>query len=465
MAWQSLGSAELRNGGSLMGWCTFEYDDSSSEPRSVRLRISGASGAYFYVDFRDVYVAGNYVGSWSNLTQNSGVFWSGSVSGGRNVTASWTNPWYAGTQYPSVTGYLPAGGTTPTGLSTTLGTVGTDWAEITVNLSSYGSPSDSANRYIEAAILGSSSYGNPYKYKTKKAVNTNTFTIDNSGSGNLTIVPNTQYHYGGYASNTVKSTSTVTGTFVTLPAKPTLTAIDQGHGQIDFAVAHATEGSAKTVAEEYSTDGGTTWTTITGGAFTLTLATQTEVTVRRFSDAGESSEIVTVTPTFTNGIYASVSGQSKKVEHIYIPGQSRTLVGASINLGPIFVRFNEQTFVRKFNEESAFRRYIAMGWRVEKLAVRAYKVNTTTTKYQFLIKFNESAIYGRLVEVDNDLDAFLTQSAMWGVSILSNLALGTLYESAVTASYAVTEALSTKKVRKVYASVDGKSTLVFEDVS
>lgn len=257
------------------------------------------------------------------------------ISWAFNVRSSWAGYW---DNYGSITATgSPIGpdGTPPTGLTTTLGNVGPNWAEITVNISSYGSPSTSASRYIEAAILGSSTYGNPYRYKKQTAVTSNTFTVDNSGSGSLTIAPNTQYHYGGYATNTVRSTSTVTGTFVTLPAKPTLIAVDQGHGQIDFTVSHATEGSAKTVTEEYSTDGGTTWTTITGGAFTLTLATQTEVIVRRISDAGESSETVTVTPTFTNGIYASVSGQSERIKKIYLPinGVSKKVkkVYASVN--------------------------------------------------------------------------------------------------------------------------------------
>lgn len=226
-------------------------------------------------------------------------------------------------------------GTPPTGLTATLVEAGPDWADIAVSISSWGSPSTSANRYIEASILGSSSYGNPYKYKTATAVTSATLHVDNTVGGNLTIVPNTQYRVGGYATNRTRNASTVGATFVTLPAKPALTAIDQGHGQINFTVSHATEGSAKTVTEEYSTDGGTTWTTITGGAFTLTLATQTEVIVRRISDAGESSETVTVTPTFANGIYASVSGQSKKIKKIYLPinGVSKKVkkVYASVN--------------------------------------------------------------------------------------------------------------------------------------
>lgn len=277
------------------------------------------------------------------ISQGGSQSWnfSGSVSASPTATSASLYSWFSGSEFTGNNSGDPWSisfekyGTDPSGLTATLSDVGPDWADIAVSISSYGNPSTSANRYIEAAVLGSSSYGNPYKYKTATAVTSTTLHVDNAGSGNLTIAPNTQYHYGGYATNTVRGTSTVTGTLVTLPAKPTLTAVDQGHGQIGFTVSHATEGSAKTVTEEYSTDGGTTWTTITGGAFTLTLATQTEVIVRRISDAGESSETVTVTPTFTNGIYASVSGQSKKIKKIYLPinGVSKKVkkVYASVN--------------------------------------------------------------------------------------------------------------------------------------
>lgn len=211
-----------------------------------------------------------------------------------------------------------ASGTQPTGLTATLGDVGPDWADIDVSISSYGSPATSANRYIEGAVLGGSSYGAPYRYKTATAVTSSTLRIDNSTSGALTITPNTAYHYGGYASNTVMSTSTVAGRFTTLPAVPVISAVDQGHGQIAVTVTHANEGSALSITEEYSVDGGSTWTTITGGAFTLNLSAQTVVTVRRSSSAGSSQDTVTVTPTFTVGIYASVINRSKSMKKVYV---------------------------------------------------------------------------------------------------------------------------------------------------
>lgn len=205
----------------------------------------------------------------------------------------------------------------PSGLTTSLVDFGPDWADISVHLGSWGSPSGSASRYIEAAILGTSTYGNPYKNDTRTAVMDATIRVDNSGRGNLVVTPNTQYWYGGFATNNSADTSVVSGQFTTLPAVPVMNAIDQGHGVIAVTVTHATEGSALTVTEEYSTDGGTTWTTITGGAFTVTLSTQTVITVRRSSTSGISSTTITVTPSFTTAIYGSVLNKTAEVKHIY----------------------------------------------------------------------------------------------------------------------------------------------------
>lgn len=229
-----------------------------------------------------------------------------------------------------------ASGSVPTGLTTSLSSYGKDWADIAVNLGSWGLPSSASGRYIEGAVLGSSTYGNPYRFTNiKTGVSSATLRVDNSKSGNLTIIPNTRYRYGGYASNTVMATSVISGTFITLPETPIIEAIDRGHGVIDFTVTHATEGSALTVTEEYSIDGGSTWVAITGSAFLLALSGQTVVQVRRRTTSGSSSATVTVTPVFTYGIYASIINKTKSIEKGYASVNSKTKkiekVYASVN--------------------------------------------------------------------------------------------------------------------------------------
>lgn len=215
--------------------------------------------------------------------------------------------------------YFDASSTPPSAPSVSLVDYGQDWADIAVSISSWGTPSGSASRYIEAAVLETSSYRDPYKAKKLYAQMSGTIHVANNSYdfGSITITPNTQYSYGGYVTNTAQTANTVGGQFTTLPAVPVINAIDQGHGVIDVTVTHAAEGSALTVTEEYSTDGGTTWTTITGGAFTVTISTQTVLTVRRSSTAGASSGTVTVTPSFTTAIYGSVLNKTVEVKHIY----------------------------------------------------------------------------------------------------------------------------------------------------
>lgn len=263
------------------------------------------------------------------------------ISWAFNVRSSWAGYW---DNYGSITATgSPIGpdGTPPTGLTATLVEAGANWADIAVSISSWGSPSGSANRYIEASVLGSSTYGNPYKFKTATAVMSATLHVDNTGSGNLTIVPNTQYCVGGYATNKTRSASTVGATFATLPAVPVIAAVDQGHGVINFTVTHANEGSAYTVTDEYSADGGTTWTAISGGAFSLTLSTQTEVIVRRSSTAGDSVATMTVVPQFDVGIYASANGKTVKVTKVYAPSQGSSPVAKKV--AKIYASVNGKT--------------------------------------------------------------------------------------------------------------------------
>ena len=232
--------------------------------------------------------------------------------------------------------YFDPAGTAPTDLTATLVNFGPDWARIAVSISSYGTPSTSANRYIEAGVCQGPNYGGPYKYNTAQAVTSNTFTISNtSPGGTMTIAPNTSYIYGGYATNNTVDVATVGGTFVTLPSAPVLSAIDMGGGQIEVDVTHAAEGSAYQVTEEYSVDGGTTWNQILNNKFSLLLNAQTVVTVRRVSTAGASTNTITITPQFTTAIYASVINQTKKVKHIYasVNGQTKKVekVYVSVN--------------------------------------------------------------------------------------------------------------------------------------
>ncbi len=225
-------------------------------------------------------------------------------------------------------GGIPQGAVAPSGLNVSISSVADTGATFSVSLSSYGTPSGEANRYIEASIMGQSTYGGKYRWATKKAATSATITVNNNSATNssnpLTIVPNTQYWYGAYATNTSLSTSTVKGTFVTLPAYITsITANDVGQGEVYFTVNHASEGSANTVVTELSYDQ-ETWQTVSD-EFNLSLSEQTTLYVRRSNNSGSTPIFsISVTPSTRVKLYGSVNSQSQEIKKLYgsVNGQS-----------------------------------------------------------------------------------------------------------------------------------------------
>lgn len=218
-------------------------------------------------------------------------------------------------------GGIPQGAVAPSGLGVSISSVQDTGATMRVTLSSYGTPSSEANRYIEAAIMGQSTYGGKYRYDTATAKTNATITVNNSSKTNssnpLTIVPNTQYWYGAYATNTVMSTSTVKGTFITLPAYISDVVVnDVGNGEVVISVLHASEGTADTVYTEYSYNQ-TDWTVIQE-TFRLTLHSATTLYVRRRNSTGTTPvRTVSIVPATTVKLYGSVNNQAKEIRKLY----------------------------------------------------------------------------------------------------------------------------------------------------
>lgn len=214
-----------------------------------------------------------------------------------------------------------ASGTAPTGLGVTLKSVQDTGATMAVTLSSYGTPSSEANRYIEAAIMGQSTYGGKYRWATSKAATSATITVNNNSATNssnpLTIVPNTQYWYGAYATNTVMSTSMVKGTFITLPAYiKDVTVNDVGGGEVTVSVIHASEGTATTAYTEYSYNQ-TDWTVVQD-TFSLTVHSATTIYIRRRNSTGTTPvRTVSIVPATTVKLYGSVNNQAKEICKLY----------------------------------------------------------------------------------------------------------------------------------------------------
>ena len=223
---------------------------------------------------------------------------------------------------------IPQGAVAPSGLNVSISSIADTGASFSVSLSSYGTPSSSDGRYIEASIMGQSTYGGKYRYDIAKNKSSSTITVNNSSKTNssnpLTIVPNTQYWYGAYATNTSLSISKVQGTFVTRPAYITsITANDVGQGEVYFTVNHAAEGSANTVVTELSYDQ-KTWQTVSD-EFNLSLSRQTTLYVRRSNNSGSTPIFsISVTPSTRVKLYGSVNNQAQEIKKLYgsVNGQS-----------------------------------------------------------------------------------------------------------------------------------------------
>lgn len=234
--------------------------------------------------------------AWYNSAHTS-TYW--------DVTKNWTVSFDPGTQAPS-------------GLSAQFVSCTDTAVTLDVDVGNYGTPASASGRYVEGAVLSSSSYSGTYRYKQASNTSSARLIITNSDSGALTITPNTEYHYGVYANNTSASSSAVASdTFVTLPAYITsVNAVHTGGGVVNIAVAHAAEGSALTVYTEYSWDG-ETWTAVSD-TFNVTVSSRRPIYIRRTSDAGETPiYMLSIAPNNGPQIYGSVSNQAKNLSPVY----------------------------------------------------------------------------------------------------------------------------------------------------
>ena len=321
-----------RVSGSYNTYATFSWwvSGSGSDYTDVSWNLTGKTAGpnqYIHVYSASVTVNGTTYSSWSGNMYNGTVMLSNTTrihhtgeftfSASAGIAQYSSNSWYSG----NGSWTLPARGTTPTGLDVTINSVQDTGATMRVTLGSYGNPSSEANRSIEAAIMGQSTYGGKYRYGTSKASTTAVITVNNNSSTNssnpLTIVPNTKYWYGAYATNTVMSTSTVKGTFITLPAYISDVKVnDTGGGEVTVSVVHASEGKAATVYTEYSRNK-TDWTTVQD-TFSLTVHVATTIYVRRRNSTGTTPvRTVSIVPATTVKLYGSVNNQAKEIRKLY----------------------------------------------------------------------------------------------------------------------------------------------------
>ena len=320
MAWVTVATTNLGDSSATYGYVYLQYDNSSTgTSRTSRLRFEIRSGYSVYVYIDNLALDGSSVRG-RFLCQGTMDFWTGSLAAGtRKFT--WSCPWYSGTRSYTCSGNIPSGVTPPSGLSATLNSKTYNSATIKVSLSSYGVPSSTDGRYIEAAVLNQNSYGASYRYAVAKNTTSSTITVNNSSSANpssFNIEANHKYWYGAFASNTQANTSTVTGSFYTpCPPLATLTFASQTYSTYNTVNAtinytRQTDAGAETRTGyyRYSTDGGSTYSSWTSfgtisvavgstASFIANVPTASNITLQAKINTPNGGDSTTKTVTFS----------------------------------------------------------------------------------------------------------------------------------------------------------------------
>lgn len=294
--------------------------------------ISGDSGNFNYSGSAGITVSGGQQGTWQQIYFASRTF--DASRSGNTIYVGWrvTNDnsgYLEGSAVAAIT--LPQAYTTPSGLSVSVAERYKDGFKFNVSLSSYGVPSDASGRYIEAAVLGQNSYGGTYRYQIASNTKSASITVTNSNyrGGGLTINPNTMYYYGGYASNTQRNISTVSGSITTLADAPTLSVTRIGETSVTVSYSTPADGGKYAKNIQYSLDNGTTWTTgatvntgaASSGTFEISnLHNGTTYTMKcraNTSSGNTAGSDVVFTTLESYKIYVPVNGKTKKVKKVY----------------------------------------------------------------------------------------------------------------------------------------------------
>jgi hypothetical protein len=274
-----------------------------------------------------------------------------SYSGGAQISASagfWSYVFGSADISLGDAVYVPQFVTPPTGLSVSLLETYTNGAKFRVSIDGYGTPSGVNGRCIEAGICAQNSYGPTYKNNIAYNTTSSDITVTNASTrGTLTIRPNTQYYYGGYATNTASGgdTSKIQGQFVTKAEAPTVQFVSATPNSATLSYSVGADGGYHDRSVQYSLDGGGTWRTgatipdsaaktgtfvinglLSGASYTIQTRTLTSVGATN----GESVSFDTLVSEADNEnrFYGSVNGLAREINAIYggVEGTARRVI-------------------------------------------------------------------------------------------------------------------------------------------
>lgn len=378
MAWVDIGTrAALVEGSTTRGWAHFEYDNASgTTTRPCRIRIEARSGNTFSIMFRNITVAGTNYGTVYNVTQNSGTIWSGNITAGGNVTASWENPWGAGTKYPSISGNLPAGGSAPTGGAIAYNSSTWNSVNITSSVTSWGGLTGNFQAIVitgsnngDAANATPTNWNIGRKLYNKSNVSSSTLSYTvNATDSNVSATYNNpiaikgllHYKLAYWNYNSVAVVNGLDDTLRYLPPAPSQFSYGTPTGSTDLtfpvtfagvaANNHTTYDSASLNRTIRYKIGNGNWTYVDNATVAaIDYATNFDVTVPAGQVAtiegwqtyhGMDSAVETITISNTNApvaLYGSVNGETKALGPIYgsVNGRAKKLVKIYASVGGV----------------------------------------------------------------------------------------------------------------------------------
>lgn len=249
---------------------------------------------------------------------------------------------------------IPSQYTAPTGLGINSIVRGIEEFTANVYISGWGTNSTgSSSKYRELQVW-TKGMSEPRRYQPSYGSSTSgNITANNSSSGSLTIVGNTEYTLGAYATNgNVATGSQNMGNYTTLAYAPTLAVDTLGEDNVVINYSTRADGGKYTKTIEYSLDDGATWTagatvstgSATTGQFTISgLTDDTEYTLkcRVSTNAGTTAGSDVVFRTLeSHKLYGSVNGQTKKVTKLYgsVSGQTKEIKKLYASVGGVTKR-------------------------------------------------------------------------------------------------------------------------------
>lgn len=348
-------------GARLLAW----YSDADSSGATAHLKLQAISQGIQYTGTNKDYelnLDGTHTGtvSWTYTPLNANTWYDVAeitqrVGSGATVSASgkvWTYV-YGDCWVNGVSLTMPTFTSPPTGLAVSVAEIHPESVLFNVSISSYGVPSNVNGRWIEAGLAGQNVWTTPsLRSAIAQNVTSAQILVDNNSTQTttLTIVPNTQYYYGGYANNTQVGRGAIFGQLVTLAPATTVSLDSVTSRSATFNYSVPADGGFYDKTLEYSIDGGTTWVTIatiTGGSATTGTFTvygldfNTTYTLKsRVTTTSGTTNNTDVTFTTTYRLYGSVGGQTTEIRKLYgsVGGQTKEITKLYASVGGVTKR-------------------------------------------------------------------------------------------------------------------------------